>query len=191
LTTAAVLAAAGRRIDASGAATPRFPLDRVPAVRREIGELLARERVCAVVSSAACGADLLTLVEAERLHVGRRIVLPFPREAFRARSVVDRPGEWGDAFDRLAAGAEVEGNLIILDADPARAFAAANSMILEEAAGLAGSLSRGGPLRRLALIVWDGAPRPGSDATEDFRQQAVSLGFELRTILTRADPEAG
>lgn len=78
----AVLAAAGRRIDEPGVATPRFPLDRVKAVRREISEFLVRERVRAVVSSAACGADLLTLAEAERLHLTRRIVLLFPVNSF-------------------------------------------------------------------------------------------------------------
>jgi hypothetical protein len=182
----AVLAVAGRRVDEAGSPTVRFPLDRIPLVRREIRELLIRDRVMAVVSSAACGADLLALAEAERFRLTRRIVLPFPRGCFRAKSVIDRPGDWGETFDRLTAKAKAECNLTVLDVDTALAYSAANSEVLDQASHLASSMIRHRRLRRLALVVWEGAPRPGNDATEQFRQLAVGSRFELRTILTRS-----
>ena len=73
-----IIALAGRRIDTPGTNPPRFPLDSVPLVRARIAELLRVERAAAVVASAACGADLIALEEAERIGIRRRIVLPFP-----------------------------------------------------------------------------------------------------------------
>jgi hypothetical protein len=43
---------------------------------------------------------------------GRRIVLPFSRDKFRASSVVDRPEELGSSFDRLADLTENGGDLV-------------------------------------------------------------------------------
>ena len=88
-----VIALAGRRVDRGKKNTPsRFPETRVPVVRREIAGLLARESALALVSSAACGADLIGLEEAERLGLRRRIILPFTPTEFRNRSVSDCPG---------------------------------------------------------------------------------------------------
>jgi hypothetical protein len=69
----------------------------VPLVRRRIVDLLAEEHTEALVCSAACGADLIALEEAERLGLRRRIVLPFSPRQFRETSVTDRP-EIGDLF---------------------------------------------------------------------------------------------
>ena len=102
----AVMALAGRRIDAPETDPPRFPLKNVPMVRERLAALLAAEHAEALVCSAACGADLIALEEAERLGLRRRIVLPFPAKRFRETSVTDRPGEWGPLFDRLIASAE-------------------------------------------------------------------------------------
>src|SRR5689334_9119389 len=110
----AVIALAGRRIDAPGAEPPRFPLGNVPLVRRRLAALLSAEHAAVLVCSAACGADLIALQEAERLGLRRRIVLPFPPERFRKTSVTDRPGDWGPVFDRLVAAAEAAGDLVIL-----------------------------------------------------------------------------
>ncbi len=61
----------------------RFPLHAVPLVRERVSDLLQREHAKALVSSAACGADLIALEQAERLIVRRRVVLPFAPERFR------------------------------------------------------------------------------------------------------------
>src|SRR5882757_8992673 len=88
----AVLALAGRRIDAPETEPPRFPLKNVPMVRERLAALLAAEHAEALVCSAACGADLIALEEAERLGLRRRIVLTFPPNRFCVASLTDRPG---------------------------------------------------------------------------------------------------
>lgn len=182
----AVAALAGRRIDAEGSDPPRFPLMNVPVVRKRLAEVLSADSVVALVSSAACGADLVALEEAERVGCRRRIVLPFAPERFRETSVVDRAGDLGPVFDRLIATADGAGDLVVLSTgiggDDAAAYAAANETIIREAQALARADVK--PRRSVAIVVWEGAARAGSDATEEFRRLAVTAGFEERAILT-------
>ncbi len=184
----AVIALAGRRIDAPDTDPPRFPLKNVSIVRRRLADLLSAEHARALVCSAACGADLIALEEAERLGLRRRIVLPFPPKRFRETSVTDRPGDWGPVFDRLVAAAEAAGDLVILhstgDGDDA-AYAAANQVIIREAETLARAISDGTPLRLVAVIVWEGSARAGTDASGGLRNLATQAGFEERSLLTR------
>src|SRR5262245_11088780 len=160
----AVVALGGRRIDAAGSEAPRFPLQNVPLVRERIADALVAERAAVLVCSAACGADLVALEEAERLGLRRRIILPFPPERFRVTSVVDRPGDWGTMFYRLIAAAIATGDLVVLgDAgggDDDAAYARTNEAIIREARELAGE---GGPHRMLAILVWEGCARAGTD----------------------------
>jgi hypothetical protein len=179
-----VVALAGRRIDAPGSDSPRFPLDNVPTVRTRLTELMSVEHVTALVSSAACGADLVALEEADRLGLRRRIVLPFSPERFRKSSVVDRPGDWGPVFDRLIFTAERAEDLVVLRegvGDDNMAYAAANEAIIREAQLLADA---GAPSRLIAVVVWEGGARAGTDATEAFRQLASIAGFEQRSVAT-------
>src|SRR6202007_3063310 len=106
---------------------------------------LSEARVC----SAACGADLIALEEAERLGLRRRIVLPFPAKRFRETSVTDRPGEWGALYDRLIGEAKAAGDLVVLSGtgDDDAAYAAANTTIVHEAEELARATSDGRPYR--------------------------------------------
>src|SRR5689334_3365039 len=53
-----IVALAGRRVDKSDAQEPRFPLRNVDLVRTRTRELLRNKDATALVSSAACGADL-------------------------------------------------------------------------------------------------------------------------------------
>jgi hypothetical protein len=181
---AAVIALAGRRIDAPGSDPPRFPLDKVPTARRRLAKLMSVEDVTALVCSAACGADLVALEEAERLGLRRRIVLPFPPKRFRKTSVVDRPGDWGPVFDRLISAAERAGDLVVLSAETGNddaAYAAANEAIIHEAQLLADATA---PSRLIAVVVWEGEARAGNDATEAFRHLASIAGFEQRSVPT-------
>src|SRR5262245_15369924 len=98
-----LIALAGRRVDAPNAGTARFPLVNVELVSRRVDELFEHEAATALVSSAACGADLLALKVAGARRMRRRIVLPFDRARFRATSVIDRPGDWGRLYDRILA----------------------------------------------------------------------------------------
>lgn len=59
-----IIAMAGHRIDEMRTRPPRFPLENLELVEDRIRELLEREEVTAVASSAACGADLLMLRQA-------------------------------------------------------------------------------------------------------------------------------
>jgi hypothetical protein len=111
-----VVALAGRRIDAVDTHPSRFPLEAIPT--RRLAKLLAREcAAVALVCSAASGADLLALEEAERLGLRRHIVLPFPPDRFRQTSVIDRPGDWGRVFDRLVSASQEAGDLLVLSGD--------------------------------------------------------------------------
>jgi hypothetical protein len=156
-------------------------------VRRRIGALLCAERAEALVCSAACGADLIALEEAERLGLRRRIVLPFLPKRFRETSVTDRPGDWGSVFDRLVAAAEAAGELVILHdtVDEDAAYAAANQAIIHEAEVLAKSKWDGTPLRLIGVIVWEGSAHAGTDATGGLLTLATQAGFEERSLPTR------
>jgi hypothetical protein len=176
-----VAALAGRRIDAPDAAQPRFPLSRMPEVRQALAELLHGKKVVALVSSAACGADLLALDVAMQAGIRFRVVLPFGRARFRRTSVIDRPGEWGPLFDRVIAAADAGGQLIELahDGEENQAYLLATDAILAEAQKLAQGA------RAMAIVVWEGSPRGADDATEAFRQRSRSAGMEEFQILTR------
>jgi hypothetical protein len=180
----AVVALAGRRTDAPGAAA-RFPLENIPLVRQRLAEALAAEHATALVSSAACGADLVALEEAERLGIRRRIILPFAPERFRSSSVTDRPGDFGPVFDRHIATVQAAGDLVVMDVQGGSeddAYAAATVAIIDEALMLA--RASGTPCRMVAMLVWEGAARSGPDATGEFRQRALAAGFVERSVLT-------
>jgi hypothetical protein len=184
----AVIALAGRRIDAPETKSARFPLNNVPIVRKRLAALLAAEHAEALVCSAACGADLIALAEAERLGLRRRIVLPFPAKRFRETSVNDRPGEWGPLYDRLIAEAKSAGDLVVLPGaggDDDASYAAANQTIIHEAQKLAQATSDGRPYRLVAVIVWEGSAREGVDASGGLLTLAKQAGFEERSVLTQ------
>ena len=178
-----ILALAGRRIDAMDAKPPRFPLQNVDRVREAVHRLLVQEGATAVVSSAACGADLIALVEAGKLGLRRRVVLPFTREKFRESSVVDRPGEWGGLYDAVLNEVDAMGDLVLVGGlDKADAHTTASRLILGQAIAL-------GQERREAVgavMIWDGASRGTKDYTAEFGGEARKRGlpvFEIVTVL--------
>jgi hypothetical protein len=182
----AVTALAGRRIDAEGADLERFPLSNVPLVRERLKHLLSSDGAAVLVCSAACGSDLIALEAAEELGVRRRIVLPFEPERFRDTSVTDRPGDWGPVFDRLIEAARATDDLVLLEGNAleseAAAYAAANQRIVLEATAYARESQP--PMRRVAIVVWEGGPKNSDDATEGFRTLATNAGFESREVRT-------
>src|SRR6266536_498138 len=132
-----IIALAGRRIDIEGARPSRFPFANLEFVRQRLQDLLQNEAVTALVSSAACGADLLALSEASALGIRCRVVLPFDRVRFRETSVLDRPGDWR-FYDSLIDKVTSNNDLITLAAtsDDERAYEATNRAILDEAQAL-------------------------------------------------------
>jgi hypothetical protein len=128
-----------------------------------------------VVSSAACGADLIGLREARALALRRRIVLPFDRQAFRSSSMTDRPGDWGLLFDTVVDEAAVANDLVTLRGNAAddAAYAAANVTILQEAQAIAGATGQ----EARAVMVWNGQVRGSGDLTDAFAQAARDQGL--------------
>jgi hypothetical protein len=182
----AVVALAGRRIDSDSVEDPKFPFERIDAVRREIAGKFLCAHACALVCSAACGADLLALDVAEELALPARIVLPFSAQRFRATSVVDRPNPdfWGALFDRVIAKARERGALVELESSGTDndAYSAANRVIIEQAKALAqGTSDSAAPL---AIIVWDGPRHGSSDATQRFADFARASGFQVKEVKT-------
>ena len=145
-------------------------------MREAIRELLAREDVALLVTSAACGADLLGLEAAEELGVRVRIVLPFDVDRFRQQSVTDRGERWGLIFDHLVGRAAARGDLIVREhPEGVDAFAENNREVLIEA-------EAAGAGRGVAILVWDGEATGPEDATADLARRAEVAGFVRRDV---------
>ena len=177
-----VVALAGRRIDASGTEIPRFPLPRVPLVREHLREEFQRLQTRTLVCSAACGADLLGGQVAMDLNLGVKLILPFDVARFRVTSVIDRPGDWGPAFDQIVEHVRALGDLQIVETggDESEAYARVNRSILDEAQQLAAHSG----VEAIALIVWEGASRGKGDLTEAFRDDAQKRSLRVLEVLT-------
>src|SRR5829696_1200566 len=197
-----VAALAGRRVDPPGAERPRFPLANIGAVAQRLRTVLADLEPEVLVSSAACGADLLALDAARTLGIRRRIVLPFEASRFRASSVVDRPGEWGPLFDSLYEEALSTNDVVILpcEGDDEAAYAAATDRIVTEALSLAEQSARSASLPEgivslgrepAAIVVWEGESRGEGDQTARFAMLAAASGMRVVEVPTFSDPHVG
>ena len=177
-----IIALAGRRIDAANAATPRFPAAQLDKVRAELQGFFTTHGASALVCAAACGADILALEVAGAMGLRRRIVLPFGQADFRAMSVVDRGGDWGERYDALIAAVEAQGDLVEFahDKDDMQTFFTGNLDILDQALWLAQQTGADAA----ALIVWDGKSRGADDVTGHFKQEAETRGLGVAEILT-------
>jgi hypothetical protein len=178
-----IIALAGRRIDAPDAERARFPLANTTLVSERLRRLFHDSAATALVSSAACGADLIALSVAGSLGMRRRIVLPFDAQRFRKQSVNDRPGDWGRLYDEILEEVRTKKDLVVLDYHglPDAAYAAANGVILNEAASL--SLDLHEVVR--PVLVWEGEPRGRDDLTQAFGQEAERRGLRVVEVLTR------
>jgi hypothetical protein len=184
-TPGAIVALAGRRIDARDAMAPRFPLENVTLVRQRIAAALEAAHACALVCAAACGADLIALQVAGAMGLRRIIVLALPAREFRDASVADRPGDWGPIFDRIMADMAAKETIIALPSaalDRAAAYRAANEAILGEAVRQGRLHNPARPV--ISLVVWDGVPHGDSDLSAHFLTVAQRLGIPVRTLST-------
>jgi hypothetical protein len=176
-----ILALAGRRVDAADAKQHRFPAKNIDIVRERIHAMLQTRGAAVLVSSAACGADLLALSEAGKLGLRRRVVLPFDREKFRETSVTDRPGEWGLLYDSVLNEVEKNGDLLIMQlTSDDEAYAEANHAILDEALSIGQQL----PDSVTAVLVWDGKSRAEGDLTEEFGGYARKKSIPVVEVMT-------
>ena len=165
-----VIIEAGRRVDAPEAEAPRFPPSSVSQVRRRIEELLRKQNPQAVVSSAACGADLLLLQAAEEMHIDQVVLLPWEPEAFRKSSVTDRPGNWGELYDKVLKTATVE---ILKLPEGQEGYLETNVKLLDRGQQIA----RENGVSAEALVIWNGRSRGSKDVTAHFLKEA-----ELRKV---------
>jgi hypothetical protein len=176
-----IIALAGRRVDVPDAEKDRFPLKNVESVRTRVRSLLKETGATAVVSSAACGADLIALSEAGQLGLRRRVILPFERKRFRETSVTDRPGNWGPMYDQIIDAVEAAGDLVVLQSlSDNEAYSATNHAILEEAVALAKAVHQ----PAIAVLIWDGVSRGDHDLTEEFGAEAGRRGQAVREVRT-------
>ncbi|MGD9851074.1 MAG: hypothetical protein AB7T38_07395 [Nitrospirales bacterium] len=189
-----ILVCAGRRIDPPATSAIRFPLSAVDQVSRRVEALFREQRVSLVVSSAACGADLVALKMAQQVGIRFRILLPFPPEQFRKTSVVDRPSltewHWGHLYDQLIEQAQRARDLIILDETPEGSvgYQAVNQALVKEAIGLGkqqvGAVGGSGFAFVKALVIWDGQSRGQTDLTLHFVEEVRAQGLPILEILT-------
>jgi hypothetical protein len=135
-----------------------------------------------LVSSAACGADLLALAVASEMGLRRRVVLPFNRDKFRSSSVIDRPGAWGPLYDAVLNDVQAAGDMVIAPTAPEdKAYLETNHIIIEQALSLGEALKQ----HCVAIRVWEGKTRGEGDPTEEFGEYAREKGIDLFDILTQ------
>lgn len=173
---------AGRRIDAEDADVARFPARMVASVKQALNESFVSHNVTALVSSAACGADLIAITVARERAMPFRIVLPYNECLFRETSVVDRPGHWGPVFDSAVAVARAHDDLVVVgSAEGDEAYIRTNEVMFDEGLRLASTSAQDGCL---ALVVWDDSRRGSDDVTGHFVDQAALRNVPLSTIRT-------
>lgn len=179
-TTGPVIAFAGRRVDAAGAPKCRFPEEMVASVRERLRDAFQKLQPSGLVCSAAAGSDLLAISVAQELGIPQEIVLSQTAERFRDDSVLDRPGDWGEAYDGAVRRAGEQGRLTALsEASGDTAHLQGNEAILDRAVAIAG-----GPERVVCLVAWDGRSRGPDDITGAFLNSARRRGIRWKTIST-------
>lgn len=174
-----IIAFAGRRIDPEDAEQPRFPADAESDVARRITSLFEDSGAGTIVSSAACGSDIIALEIADRLGLDRYVVLPFDPASFRETSVVDRPGDWGSRYDAVLRSLPGDHLTVLRLAKGSGAYDRTNNSILDLAVDLAG---RAGTV--LAVVAWNGTPREDGDFTAQFAERARARGFDVAEVDT-------
>lgn len=187
-----IVVLAGRRVDPPNASFTRFPLSMRGVVAKRILAALDELKVTTLVTSAACGSDLLAINAARALSASRRIVLPYREDWFLEDSVTDRPGRWEDLYQQVISEAREAGDLVVLDEKRGSddAFRAANDAIISEALRLAREENPDKPGDALAgLIVWEGKSRGPDDVTDHMKQRLEKAGATIRAVITA--PQTG
>jgi hypothetical protein len=172
-----IIVEAGRRVDAPGATVARFPLRNVPEVRKKIQQVLKNEKPDAIVSAAACGADLLLLDVAGAMNVPRYVLLPSEPEAFRVSSVTDRPGNWGELYSKALRTSKVE---VLKVPEGQEGYFETNMKLLDRAQVLA----KQEHTAVNALVVWNKESRGPDDVTAHFLEQAKLRKMPILQIST-------
>lgn len=100
-----VVAFAGHMIDAPDRAAPRFPAALEAAVAAALRSRLESMRSPILYTSAACGADLICIEQAQACGAEVNVVLPFDRDDFVRTSVAPGGEGWPARFEAALARA--------------------------------------------------------------------------------------
>ena len=177
-----IIVLAGRRTDATDAKDKRFPLANTKMVRESIKDFFQNTDISTIISSGACGADLVAMDVAGESGIEQIMILPFDEKNFKKISVTDRPGDWQLIYDPLIKKLKNTKGLIVLDfsVDDPSAFEKTNTVIMDKAKEL--SVQRSEEV--MALIVWDGIAKNENDTTLHFKDEALKRGFLVNEINT-------
>jgi class 3 adenylate cyclase len=147
---------AGHLIDRPDSSFDRFPPGKVDWVSKAIAERLAHLDASVGFSSAASGSDLLFLEAMLQRRGDINVLLPWPRDYFRATSVEQYPGaDWGARFDSILARAttvQEVANFRMPEDDDILSYDYCNHIMM----GLAQMRARQLDLKIVPLVVWDG-----------------------------------
>jgi hypothetical protein len=172
-----IIVEGGRRVDAPDAKVARFPPQSVPEVRKKIRQVLENQKPVAIVSAAACGADLLLLDVAGEMHVPRYVLLPSEPEEFRVSSVTDRPGNWGELYSKALRTSKVE---VLKLPEGQEGYLETNLKLLDRSQVLA----KQEHTTVNALVVWNQESRGPDDVTAHFLEQAKLRKMPILEIST-------
>lgn len=176
-----IIAFAGRRIDEKGSKNKRFPRSKISAVKQELYRYLKDKPISALISSAACGGDLLALETAQSLDIPTLVILPFEVSAFKVHSVLDCPGSWKDTFDGVIKNLNKEQLIMLgIDLSDETAYEKVNEEIFRQAELAALKLKQSVEV----LIAWDGKPKTSDDLTYQFLQIAQQKQLSIHIIKT-------
>lgn len=170
----------GHMVDLPGRTVPRFPQYAEPVAWRAIRDAIEKARSqtrgrIVGIASGARGGDLLFHEACRLFGIERRMVLPFPVDAFVAASVTGVPnGGWEQMFrDNWEALAPTERE-ILLPAHDDRGFALCNGRMIELAKEIAKSFT--------IIALWDGKAGDGPGGTGEHVEAVRRIGGKADII---------
>lgn len=174
-----VVVLAGRRPDPEDSPYRRFPVENAIAVRERMRSVMVHLQPRVYVSSGACGADLLGQDVARTLDIDSYVVLPYEADRFRRTSVVDRPGHWGELYDRIIRDAQKDDRLVNIETESESPFLETSREMLDISKELArseGSVN--------GVVVWEGGSKPEGDITKSLKESIIKDGGSVREVST-------
>jgi hypothetical protein len=174
----------GHMIDLPGRAEPRLPQHLEPAVWLAIRQAIERVRArtkgrIVAIASGARGGDLLFHDACRLFGLERRMVLPFPPEAFIETSVAGVPnGGWEAKFwDNWNALPPSERE-IVLARKESSGYALCNERMVALAKSLANTYE--------VIALWDGKAGDGPGGTAEHVEAVRRIGGKVDIIDTKA-----
>lgn len=172
-----VVAFVGHVTDLAGRVPSRFPMSKIPAVRKEIRRRLESLRPVHGYSGIARGSDIIFIEELLALEGTGYVVMPIPPADFRRVSVGD---PWNQRFDDLLTKVEIEqlNSACPPDADLPELFDRANLRVQRLAIEYAEKLFQ----KPKVVAVWDGKPGDGKGGTADAVARWQIDGYDVDII---------